>query len=65
MKRALISLLLLASLIAKSQSCLLDGKADWENNYLNLDGWSELYWFPTENFTTLDSWREKILSGIL
>ena len=44
---------------------VIDGKADWENNCLNLDGWSELDWFPTENFTTLDSWREKILSEIL
>lgn len=38
---------------------------EWNNNFLNLDGFSELDWFPTENFTTLDSWREKILSGIL
>ena len=38
---------------------------EWNNNFLNLDGFSELDWFPTENFTTLDVWREKILSGIL
>ena len=44
---------------------VIDGKADWKDNYLNLDGWSELQWFPTENFTTLDVWREKILSEIL
>jgi hypothetical protein len=44
---------------------VIDGKADWENNYLNLDGCSELDWFPTKNFTTLDVWREKILSEIL
>jgi hypothetical protein len=43
----------------------IDGKTYWEKNYLNLDGWSELEWFPTENFTTLDIWREKILSEIL
>jgi hypothetical protein len=44
---------------------VIDGKTEWEKNYLNLDGWSELDWFPTENFTTLDVWREKILSEIL
>ena len=44
---------------------VIDGKTEWEKNYLNLDGWSELDWFPTENFTTLDLWREKILSEIL
>jgi hypothetical protein len=44
---------------------VIDGKTDWKNNYLNLDGWSELDWFPTENFTTLEVWREKILSEIL
>ena len=44
---------------------VIDEKTEWEKNYLNLDGWSELDWFPTENFTTLDVWREKILSEIL
>jgi hypothetical protein len=44
---------------------VIAGKTEWEKNYLNLDGWSELDWFPTENFTTLDVWREKILSEIL
>jgi len=44
---------------------VIDGKTDWKNNYLNLDGWSELDWFRTENFTTLEVWREKILSEIL
>jgi hypothetical protein len=44
---------------------VIDGKTEWKNNYLNLDGWSELDWFPTENFTTLEVWREKILSEIL
>ena len=43
----------------------IDGIVEWNNNYLNLDGWSELEWFPTENFITLDIWREKILSEIL
>ena len=42
----------------------IDGKADWKNNYLNLDGCSELDWFPTKNFVTLELWREKILSEI-
>ena len=43
----------------------VDGKIEWENNYLNLDGWTELDWFSTKNFVTLDAWREKILSEIL
>ena len=42
----------------------IDGKTDWKNNYLNLDGFSELDWFPTKNFVTLEVWREKILSEI-
>ena len=42
----------------------IDGKTDWKNNYLNLDGFSELDWFPTKNFVTLELWREKILSEI-
>lgn len=43
----------------------IDGKTDWKNNYLNLDGFSELDWFPTKNFVTLDIWRQKILDEIL
>ncbi len=43
----------------------IDGKTEWEKNYLNLDGWNELDWFPTKNFVTLDVWREKILSEIV
>lgn len=43
----------------------IDGRTEWKNNYLKLDGFSELDWFPTKNFTTLDLWREKILSEIL
>ena len=42
----------------------IDGIVDWNNNYLNLDGWSEIDWFPTKNFVTLEVWREKILSEI-
>lgn len=42
----------------------IDGIVDWKNNYLNLDGFSELDWFPTKNFVTLEVWREKILSEI-
>ena len=42
----------------------IDGKTDWKNNYLNLDGFSELDWFPTKYFVTLELWREKILSEI-
>ena len=36
----------------------IDGKTDWKNNYLNLDGFSELDWLPTKNFVTLEVWRE-------
>ena len=43
----------------------IDGKTDWKNNYLNLDGFSELDWFPTKNFVTIDIWRQKILDEIL
>ena len=43
----------------------VDGKIEWENNYLNLNGWSEIDWFPTKNFVTLEVWREKILNEIL
>ena len=42
----------------------IDGKTDWKNNYLNLDGFSELDWFPTKYFVTLELWRENILSEI-
>ena len=42
----------------------IDGKTDGKNNYLNLDGFSELDWFPTKYFVTLELWREKILSEI-
>ena len=42
----------------------IDRKTDWKNNYLNLDGFSELDWFPTKNFVTLEVWRQKILSEI-
>lgn len=38
---------------------------DWDNNYLNLEGYSELDWFPTKNFVTLDEWRQKVLDEIL
>jgi hypothetical protein len=43
----------------------IDGKVDWNNNYLNLEGFNEIEWFPTQNFVILDVWREKILSEIL
>ena len=38
---------------------------EWESNYLNLEGFSEMDWFPTKNFVTLDVWRQKILNEIL
>jgi hypothetical protein len=41
-----------------------DGKTEWENNYLNLEGWTELDWFSTKNFTTLDAWRSRKLNDL-
>jgi hypothetical protein len=38
---------------------------EWESNYLNLEGFSEIDWFPTKNFVTQDIWRQKILNEIL
>lgn len=38
---------------------------EWESNYLNLEGFSEIDWFPTKNFVTIDVWRQKILNEIL
>ena len=37
---------------------------EWNNNFLELEGFSEIDWFPTKNFVTLEVWREKILSEI-
>lgn len=42
----------------------IGGKTDWKNNYLNLEGCSELDWFPTKNFVTLDVWRQKMLKEL-
>ena len=38
---------------------------EWGKNYLNLEGFSEMDWFPTKNFVTIDVWRQKILNEIL
>jgi hypothetical protein len=38
---------------------------EWESNYLNLEGFSEMDWFPTKNFVTIDVWRQMILNEIL
>jgi hypothetical protein len=38
---------------------------EWESNYLNLEGFSEMDWFPTKNFVTIDVWRQKMLDEIL
>lgn len=43
----------------------IDGKVDWKNNFLNIEGFSEIDWFPTQNFVTLDVWRQKILDELL
>lgn len=43
----------------------IDGKVDWNSNFLNLEGFNEIDWFPTQNFVTLDVWRQKILDEIL
>lgn len=38
---------------------------EWNKNYLNLEGFSELDWFPTKNFVTLDVWRQKVLDELI
>jgi len=38
---------------------------DWKNNYLNLKGFSEIDWFSTEFFVTLDVWRQMQIDKIL
>jgi hypothetical protein len=44
-----------------------DEPVDWKNNYLNLKGFSEIDWFPTSHFMSIEVWREwrinKILNG--
>lgn len=43
-----------------------DSKAvEWDRNFLNLEGFSEIDWFPTKNFVTIDVWRQKVLDEIL
>ena len=37
---------------------------EWDKNYLNLEGFSKMDWFPTKNFVTLDVWRQKMLDEI-
>lgn len=38
---------------------------EWDKNYLTLEGFNHLDWFPTKNFVTIDVWRQKILNEIL
>ena len=38
---------------------------EWKSNCLNLEGFSEMDWFPTKNFVTIDVWRQKMLDDIL
>lgn len=38
--------------------------ADWYNNYFNIEGFSDIEWFPTKYFTTLDEWRETQLNKL-
>lgn len=43
-----------------------DSKAvEWDKNFLNLEGFSEVDWFPTKNFVTLDVWRQKVLNELI
>jgi hypothetical protein len=41
-----------------------NGKNDWKSNYFNIEGFSEVEWFPTKYFTTLDEWRETQLNKL-
>lgn len=40
-------------------------EVDWKDNFLNLKGFSEIDWFSTSNFVTLDKWREIVLDNLL
>jgi hypothetical protein len=31
---------------------------DWKDNYLTLDGYTEIDWYKTEYFITIDKWRD-------
>lgn len=43
---------------------LTDGKSEWENNYLTIEGFSETDWIPVYYFVTLEEWREMKLNEI-
>jgi hypothetical protein len=42
-----------------------DEPVDWKNNYLNLKGFSEIDWFPTSHFMSIEVWREWRINKIL
>ena len=42
----------------------IDEPMDFDKNFFNLEGFSEIDWFPTSHFMTLDKWREIKLSQI-
>lgn len=44
-----------------------DGKPtpqDWNKNFLNIKGFSEIDWFSTKYFVTIDEWRQIQLDKI-
>ncbi len=38
---------------------------DWKKNYLNLEGFSEIDWFSTDYFVTMDKWREMQINQLI
>jgi hypothetical protein len=39
--------------------------SEWKNNYLNIEGFSDIDWFETKFFLTIEDWRHKQLKKIL
>lgn len=37
---------------------------EWEKNYLNLEGYSEIDWFETKYFARMSDWRKMQLEKI-
>lgn len=37
---------------------------DWDKNFINIKGYSEIDWFETKYFVTIDDWRQKQLEQI-
>jgi len=42
-----------------------DEPIEWKNNYLNLEGFSDIDWFHTDNFVTIEEWREMQIDKLI